>query len=237
MAEYGRQRPLRTFTRWLRLPLHRRHARRRIERANAQPTDLDTLVDASLDLGTRGLVKVRARQIRSEIRALAAAVAESKPRNIVEIGTFRGGTLWLWSHLATRRVITCDLVQQPRMVELFLRMPPPGSSCRVFPIAGNSRDAAVRARVEDLLEGEPVDFLFIDGDHRLEGVRADFESYAPLVRPGGIIAFHDIAPRQPFPENQVQHLWAELRDRFDVEEFADHPEQVGYGIGLVEKAE
>ena len=70
----------------------------------------------------------------------------------------------------------------------------------------------------------------------MEGVRADFESYAPLVRPGGIIAFHDIAPRQPFPENQVQHLWAELRTRFTVEECVDHPEQMGYGIGIVRKA-
>jgi hypothetical protein len=121
------------------------------------------------------------------------------------------------------------------MVEFFLRMPPPGSPCRVPPIAGNSLDPTVRAQVENLLDGEPVDLLFIDGGHRVERARADFESYALLVRPGGIIASHDIAPRQPFPANQVQHLWAELRTRFTVEECVDRPEQGGYGIGIVRK--
>jgi hypothetical protein len=33
--------------------------------------------------------------------------------------------------------------------------------------------------------------LFIDGDHRYEGVRRDFEMYSPLVGAGGLIAFHD----------------------------------------------
>ena len=37
-----------------------------------------------------------------------------------------------------------------------------------------SRDPAVRAQAENLFEGEPVDFLFIDGDHRVEGAQADF---------------------------------------------------------------
>ena len=42
--------------------------------------------------------------------------------------------------------------------------------------------------------GEKLDFLFIDGDHSYDGVKADFEMYAPMVRPGGLIAFHDINP-------------------------------------------
>jgi predicted O-methyltransferase YrrM len=33
--------------------------------------------------------------------------------------------------------------------------------------------------------------LFIDADHSYEAVKADFEAWAPLVRPGGEIAFHD----------------------------------------------
>ena len=39
---------------------------------------------------------------------------------------------------------------------------------------------------------ELVDFLFIDGDHSLEGVKLDDEQYGQLVRSGGIIAFHDV---------------------------------------------
>jgi predicted O-methyltransferase YrrM len=33
--------------------------------------------------------------------------------------------------------------------------------------------------------------LFIDADHSYEAVKADFEAWAPLVKPGGEISFHD----------------------------------------------
>jgi len=46
-------------------------------------------------------------------------------------------------------------------------------------------------------EGGELNFLFIDGDHTYEGVRKNFEMYSPLVRRGGIVAFHDIVPRPP----------------------------------------
>lgn len=36
-----------------------------------------------------------------------------------------------------------------------------------------------------------IDFLFIDGDHTYPGVLTDWLLYAPLVKKGGIIAFHD----------------------------------------------
>lgn len=37
----------------------------------------------------------------------------------------------------------------------------------------------------------PVDFVFIDGDHSYDGLRADWEGWAPLVAPGGVVALHD----------------------------------------------
>jgi MMP 1-O-methyltransferase len=38
----------------------------------------------------------------------------------------------------------------------------------------------------------PIDLLFIDGDHSYEGVVKDYLDWAPLVKKGGIIAFHDV---------------------------------------------
>ena len=35
------------------------------------------------------------------------------------------------------------------------------------------------------------DFVFIDGDHSYEGLKGDWEGWAPLVKSGGIIALHD----------------------------------------------
>jgi hypothetical protein len=41
-----------------------------------------------------------------------------------------------------------------------------------------------------------VDFLFIDGDHSIEGCRFDFEKFSPAVKPGGFLAFHDYDHRR-----------------------------------------
>jgi predicted O-methyltransferase YrrM len=37
----------------------------------------------------------------------------------------------------------------------------------------------------------PVDFIFIDGDHSLGGITADWAFWSSRVKPGGIIALHD----------------------------------------------
>lgn len=44
------------------------------------------------------------------------------------------------------------------------------------------------------LRASLFDFLFIDGDHSYAGALADLKTYYSLVRPCGLIAFHDIAP-------------------------------------------
>ena len=39
-----------------------------------------------------------------------------------------------------------------------------------------------------------IDVLFIDGDHSIEGCKFDYKNYAPHVKSGGLIAFHDYRP-------------------------------------------
>jgi predicted O-methyltransferase YrrM len=38
------------------------------------------------------------------------------------------------------------------------------------------------------------DFVFIDGDHSWQGISGDWQAWAPLVAPGGLIALHDSRP-------------------------------------------
>ena len=93
-----------------------------------------------------------------------------------------------------------------------------------------SRDAVLAA-----LGGQPVDFLFIDGDHRYPGVSRDYALYAPLVRPGGLIAFHDIRPNRFDPSIEVWRLWDEIKaSGAPAREFIHEPYGGRYGIGVVE---
>jgi predicted O-methyltransferase YrrM len=77
-----------------------------------------------------------------------------------------------------------------------------------------------------------LDVLFIDGDHSYEGARRDFEDYGRLVRPGGIIAFHDIADHPAGAGGDVPRLWRELREGRRWRELVESPGQ-GYGIGII----
>ena len=62
---------------------------------------------------------------------------------------------------------------------------------------------------------------------------ADYNDDKDFVRPGGLIAFHDIVEHQPLPTNQVFHLWKRLKTLAPVEEFINDPKQCGFGIGLL----
>jgi predicted O-methyltransferase YrrM len=96
---------------------------------------------------------------------------------------------------------------------------------KVHLLRADSHAPETRDRVIELFAGEPVDFLFIDGDHSYEGAKQDWHSYAPLVRPGGLIAFHDISMN--FAETHVKQLWDEIKP-FD--------ERGVFGIGVIRKS-
>jgi len=44
---------------------------------------------------------------------------------------------------------------------------------------------------------QSFDFVFVDGDHRYEGVRRDIVAWQPKVRLGGMLCGHDYTPRYP----------------------------------------
>ena len=55
---------------------------------------------------------------------------------------------------------------------------------------------------------KPCDMLFVDGDHRYEGVMQDIILYRPWIRNGGIIAFHDYIPEPIPPEIKGRVVYA-----------------------------
>lgn len=227
------RRALRRLRIAVRTPFYRRQAFRRLRQYHAQARSLEEVVAWAGAFGGRGSFAVKMVQIPSEIAQLARAVKELRPKTILEIGTWRGGTLLLWSSLASERVISCDIEDMRSRAPLYQAFPPPGSRCQVMLLSGDSHDPAFRRRVAEELAGRMVDFLFIDGDHTEAGVTADYYGYRKFVRPGGIIALHDIVERQPSPTNQVYHLWKRIKQEAITQEFVDDSRQCGYGIGVV----
>jgi len=224
---------LKELSRTLRIPFNRYGAFRRLRKYHAAPRSIEETVDWAMRFGRYGYFTIHTLQKRSEIIALAKAVAALNPKIILEIGTARAGTLLIWSSIASDKVITCDLVHRDAQRPLLEALPPPGSECRVKLLTGNSHEMAFKQRVAQELGDRKVDFLFIDGDHTESGVAQDYNDYKEFVRPGGIIAFHDIIENQPLPDNLVYHFWKKVKSGLVTEEFVDDPKQCGFGIGII----
>jgi len=160
-------------------------------------------------------------QYRDEITGAARWLLGQAPlRRVLEIGTHQGGTAAFWCELADH-VISVDLpdgpfggldkgaaeVRNARLLRTY------ANYARFTGILGDSRASSTLHLVEHALDGEKLDLLFIDGDHRYEGVKGDLALYRRFVRPGGVVLFHDIVDT-PFIREQgaeVYKLWPELR--------------------------
>lgn len=66
-----------------------------------------------------------------------------------------------------------------------------GFASRAEPVVSDSLAAAKQLAA---IKGT-VDFIFIDGDHSYEACKADILAWAPFVKRGGVIAFHDFGSR------------------------------------------
>jgi predicted O-methyltransferase YrrM len=193
----------------------------------------DDVVAAAL-FADFGPLTIRPIQVRSEAVELTSLLAAEQPQRVLEIGTASGGTLYLfaWASSSTARLLSLDICnydwRQQRLFESFAR-----ADQRVAVLHADSHDPATRTLVEAFFTGLPLDFLFVDGDHSYDSVRRDYELYAPLVRDGGVIAFHDIVDGPEGLVGGVPRFWREVRRELDdTREIVESWEQGGYGIGV-----
>jgi predicted O-methyltransferase YrrM len=172
----------------------------------------------------------------AELAPLLALLARRRPTTVVEIGTYRGGCFFAFCRVADRNgtLVSVDLpggmfgggyndeeLRDLRGYGL------PGQSLHF--VAADSQDAATRDAVVARLDGRRIDFLMIDGDHRYEGVRRDFELYSPFVGSDGLIALHDILPHPEAPLCQVDIFWNEVKSDYRHVELVDAAEEWGVG--------
>ena len=71
-------------------------------------------------------------------------------------------------------------------------------------------DTGSRSAFELAYQHSPYDLIFIDAGHSYEEVRRDHRTYGPLLRPRGIVAFHDALPRAAYPEVEVWRYVKEI---------------------------
>ena len=143
-----------------------------------------------------------------EFAQLLALYRQRRPARVLEVGTFHGGTLYHWLQNAAPNTTIVSVDSYTAGVDnraLYPEWTPIGMELHV--IAGDSR--ALTTVAEAAARG-PYDWIFIDADHVEASVQADWENYAPLCRPGGLIVLHDICP-SPHDWLQVAPVWRRVQ--------------------------
>lgn len=192
-------------------------------------TDLETALQWAF--GAPG----RIQQHEWELRLfLDKVVRELKPERTVELGSWRGTTAALLSHVTSGTTISLDIQDYGGKDEAlrFCGDRPP-----IFKLS-DGRKKETLVDVIGMLGGQQIDLLFLDDGHRIEEVTEEHALWAPLVRPGGWIVFHDINPdaNQCAPGKhpdicQAHAYWASISGNKN--EIVYHGQPPGPGIGIM----
>jgi cephalosporin hydroxylase len=183
--------------------------------------------------------EVNVAQVDAEFSRYVAVLKQEKVTSYLEIGSKFGGSLWRAAQALKpgARIVAVDMPNGTKawsqssmsLKACIAKLCAMGFDARV--IWGNSTDTAVIAQVKAL---GPYDAAFIDADHRLPGVTADWRNYGPMAR---IVAFHDIAWTRAKDwvgtRIDVPQFWDGIKGGYSHEEFKFCPTGKNNGIGVL----
>lgn len=116
-----------------------------------------------------------------------AEVASSLPSGsrIVEVGVFKGRS----AHFLVNKMVKLgksfeiNLVDPATLSHIIKHIKLLRKYCVFHPV--QSTEAAAR------FQDKSLDFVWIDGNHEYDAVKADISAWLPKIKPGGVLAGHD----------------------------------------------
>lgn len=194
-------------------------------------TDLPREKNRCLDYGPKAPVDVF--QHEWELSRLIDLYVQRRPKRVLEVGTYHGGTLYHWLQNATRNTTVVSVDSYAVGVDnrsLYPDWVPYGVTLRT--ICGDCHDP--QTALDAWLSG-PFDWIFIDAGHYYNEVERDWDIYGQMAAEGAVVAFHDILPPSAeHPEIEVNRLWREIQARgYVTQELIASPDASWGGVGLV----
>lgn len=132
-----------------------------------------------------------------------AAVAGTDA-TVLEIGSWKGKSTWCIAHGLQKGTIHCidpfNAAGEEGSVQIYEKMKGRKSLLDQFKQNMSAAPAGVNVVVHQGYSSDftgvvkGIDFLFIDGDHSIDGCKYDFEHFQQDVKSNGFIAFHDYYP-------------------------------------------
>lgn len=173
-------------------------------------------------------------QSREEFEELIKIFRDLNPKRMLEIGTYKGGSLYIFSRqIDNLNMISIDFPmvgERLKWLKTFLIKRIPLKNQKLWLLREDSHKKETLNHVKEILGNSKLDFLHIDADHSYRGVKKDFEMYSHLIRKGGIIAFHDIKSVKG-----VIRFWGEIKEKYKGEEILAKDKKNIIGIGIIKK--
>ena len=116
-----------------------------------------------------------------------------RPRNVFELGIFRGGSTALFAEVARpRRLVAIDKEEgRIRPLEKYLSRKDASDAVRTYGGVDQADAGRLAEIVEEAFDGEALDLVVDDCSHTYEATRASFNELFPRVRPGGVYVIED----------------------------------------------
>jgi predicted O-methyltransferase YrrM len=170
-------------------------------------------------------MKEMRRAMQPYVLMIYEMVYEMKPKKILEIGCRQG---------QSTRTMLSALKELDSGILHTVSVDLPNAGERIpdelkgywNPVGGNSHHEDTKKWAQTIADEDgKFDILFIDGDHSYEGVKEDFMSYAPLVKPKGLILLHDVTN----DNCGVPEFWKEINEKYKSISLP-YPGRAGMGI-------
>lgn len=146
---------------------------------------------------------------------LMMRLAQWHADTVVEIGAEDGGTMFLFSRVASdnAKLICAGLPDRhipPERIALIEAMARAQQSVICVNADGSE---ALERKIDKACGGKKLDFLFLHGRRPYKALQSDFRRYRSRVRPGGLIAWDGLNPVSGKTDNTdgADRLWAEVR--------------------------
>jgi predicted O-methyltransferase YrrM len=171
------------------------------------------------------MIRMRPPGSREAIGLMELCVFLSKKidcNKMVEVGSYRGESTVLFAHTfqqvyaidphkeydSSDGASNAEMLDRAR-TELEIRM-------AVYPNIEHINATSIEAAQQ--FEDGSLDFVYLDGDHRYHGIKADIQAWLPKIAKGGYIGGHDHEPRFMGVVRAVAECFTHKLPRF----FEDH---------------
>ncbi len=174
--------------------------------------------------------KYKTQQTPQEFKWLLEKFVDINPQRILEIGSkFGGVSKFFFDFMGNKsRLYTIDIQERQWTWKKEYK---PGKI--LVKIHGDSTRISTIQKLSTMLDGDKLDFIFINGSNKYSIAKSDFYEYLNLTNNGSIIALSNLYKYAKDPDGSVTRLWYELKSEFRTDEYWYRSNLKATGIGIV----